>query len=66
MKLSTLVTGFAFTFTGVICQLTAPMQNYNVSSPVPNGPYVVGQVIPCTIELFENVMTGKKKKKKKR
>ncbi|KAI7888354.1 uncharacterized protein EV154DRAFT_425866 [Mucor mucedo] len=33
------------------------MQNYNVSSPVSNEPYVMGQILPCTIQLFENVMS---------
>ncbi|KAG0172685.1 hypothetical protein DFQ30_009912 [Apophysomyces sp. BC1015] len=31
------------------------MKNYNVSSPVRNGPYVVGQVLPCTYQLFPDI-----------
>ncbi|KAF7723212.1 hypothetical protein EC973_002287 [Apophysomyces ossiformis] len=36
-------------------QLTAPTRNYNVTSPVSNGPYVVGQILPCTYRLFSDV-----------
>jgi hypothetical protein len=53
------IAGIALAITSVAAQLTAPMQNYNVSSPVSNGPYVVGQVLPCTVQLFENVLSGK-------
>ncbi|KAI9475441.1 MAG: hypothetical protein EXX96DRAFT_486705 [Benjaminiella poitrasii] len=41
---------------GVTAQVTSPTQTYNVSSPVSNGPYVAGQVLPCTIQLFENIV----------
>ncbi|EIE81412.1 hypothetical protein RO3G_06117 [Rhizopus delemar RA 99-880] len=30
------------------------MQNYNVTSPVSNGPYVAGQVLPCTVDIFDS------------
>jgi hypothetical protein len=59
MKFFTFASGIALAITSVAAQLTAPMQNYNVSSPVSNGPYVVGQVLPCTVQLFENVMSGR-------
>lgn len=36
-------------------QVTAPTRNYNVTSPVSNGPYVVGQILPCTYRLFSDV-----------
>ncbi|KAI8992329.1 hypothetical protein BDB01DRAFT_717221 [Pilobolus umbonatus] len=36
-------------------QITAPTRNYNVTSPVSNGPYVVGQILPCTYRLFSDV-----------
>ncbi|KAI9313516.1 hypothetical protein BX666DRAFT_1977260 [Dichotomocladium elegans] len=36
-------------------QLTAPTKNYNVTSPVSDGPYVVGQVLPCTYQLFSDI-----------
>ncbi|KAI9485524.1 MAG: hypothetical protein EXX96DRAFT_11094 [Benjaminiella poitrasii] len=39
----------------VTAQLTAPTRNYNVTSPVSNGPYVVGQILPCTYRLFSDV-----------
>lgn len=46
-------------FTAVIsvatAQVTAPTRNYNVTSPVSNGPYVVGQILPCTYRLFGDV-----------
>ncbi|KAI8047956.1 uncharacterized protein B0P05DRAFT_565044 [Gilbertella persicaria] len=57
MKFFAAVSGIALALTSVAAQLTAPMQNYNVSSPVSNGPYVAGQVLPCTIQLFENVVS---------
>ncbi|KAI8639523.1 hypothetical protein BD408DRAFT_421273 [Parasitella parasitica] len=57
MKFSVIASGIILAATSVAAQLTAPMQNYNVSSPVSNGPYVVGQILPCTIQLFENVMS---------
>ncbi|KAI9252971.1 hypothetical protein BDA99DRAFT_552826 [Phascolomyces articulosus] len=40
---------------GVMAQMTAPMKNFNVTSPVSNGPYVAGQVLPCTYILFSEV-----------
>ncbi|KAL7318993.1 hypothetical protein PS15m_002170 [Mucor circinelloides] len=36
-------------------QITAPTRNYNVTSPVSNGPYVIGQILPCTYRLFSDV-----------
>lgn len=39
----------------VDAQLMAPTHNYNVSSPVTNGPYVVNQMLPCTYRLFADV-----------
>ncbi|KAI7861609.1 hypothetical protein BDF14DRAFT_1867042 [Spinellus fusiger] len=39
----------------VSAQLTAPTRNYNVTSPVSNGPYVIGQILPCTYRLFSDV-----------
>ncbi|KAI8356125.1 hypothetical protein EDC96DRAFT_515844 [Choanephora cucurbitarum] len=57
MKFFTAVSGIVLAASGVAAQLTAPMQNYNVSSPVSNGPYVAGQVLPCTIQLFDTVPT---------
>lgn len=58
MKFTAIASGIILAASSVAAQLTAPMQNYNVSSPVSNGPYVVGQILPCTIQLFENVMSG--------
>ncbi|CAO3621156.1 unnamed protein product [Mucor hiemalis] len=55
MKFFAIASGVAFAITSVAAQLTAPAQNYNVSSPVSNAPYVMGQILPCTIQLFENV-----------
>ncbi|KAG0175030.1 hypothetical protein DFQ28_002335 [Apophysomyces sp. BC1034] len=45
----------AVTIATVSGQLTAPTRNYNVTSPVSNGPYVVGQILPCTYRLFSDV-----------
>ncbi|KAI8140828.1 hypothetical protein BJV82DRAFT_542300 [Fennellomyces sp. T-0311] len=39
----------------VSAQITAPARNYNVTSPVNNGPYVVDQILPCTYTLFSEV-----------
>jgi hypothetical protein len=58
MKFLAIASGVAFAITSVAAQLTSPAQNYNVSSPVSNGPYVMGQILPCTIQLFENVLSG--------
>lgn len=58
MKFTAIASGIILAASSVAAQLTAPMQNYNVSSPVSNEPYVVGQILPCTIRLFENVMSG--------
>ncbi|KAI9255777.1 hypothetical protein BDA99DRAFT_418723, partial [Phascolomyces articulosus] len=41
--------------TCISAQLTAPTRNYNVTSPVPNGPYVVDRILPCTYHLFSDV-----------
>ncbi|KAI9484490.1 hypothetical protein BDB00DRAFT_774843 [Zychaea mexicana] len=40
---------------GAMAQMTAPMKNFNVTSPVSNGPYVAGQILPCTYVLFSEV-----------
>lgn len=40
-------------------ELTAPSKNFNVSSPLVNGLYVVGQDLPCTYQLL-NVDTSSK------
>ena len=55
MKSILLLTGFVMS---VCAQLTAPTKNYNVTSPVINGPYVVNQILPCTYRLFSNVDTS--------
>ena len=53
-----------------VAQITAPTRNYNVTSPVSNGPYVIGQILPCTYRLFSDVDSSgiinilQKKKKK--
>ncbi|KAI8992062.1 hypothetical protein BDF20DRAFT_848005 [Mycotypha africana] len=57
MRFFAAISGIALMISSVVGQLTAPMQNYNVTSPVANGPYVVGQVLPCTIVLFENIVS---------
>ncbi|KAI7874554.1 hypothetical protein K492DRAFT_137687 [Lichtheimia hyalospora FSU 10163] len=38
-----------------LAQLSAPMRNYNVTSPVSNGPYVVDRILPCTYRLMSDV-----------
>lgn len=50
----------SFVYAAVVAtaQLTAPTRNYNVTSPVTNGPYVVGQILPCTYRLFSDVDTS--------
>ncbi|KAI9263765.1 hypothetical protein BY458DRAFT_540663 [Sporodiniella umbellata] len=53
MKLFTIFSGAALVITGTVAQLTSAMRNYNVTSPVPNGPYVAGQVLPCTVTIPE-------------
>ncbi|KAI8379515.1 uncharacterized protein BYT42DRAFT_569027 [Radiomyces spectabilis] len=55
MKFLTLASCFIATVATVTAQLTAPMKNYNVTSPVSNGPYVVGQILPCTYRLFQDI-----------
>ncbi|ORE10947.1 hypothetical protein BCV72DRAFT_268150 [Rhizopus microsporus var. microsporus] len=49
---------FAYAAVVATAQLTAPTRNYNVTSPVTNGPYVVGQILPCTYRLFSDVDTS--------
>ncbi|ORX61434.1 hypothetical protein DM01DRAFT_1274392, partial [Hesseltinella vesiculosa] len=39
--------------------IEAPTHNYNVTSPISNGPYVVNQILPCTIRVFSNVDTSR-------
>jgi hypothetical protein len=46
---------FAVVISATTAQITAPTRNYNVTSPVSNGPYVVGQILPCTYRLFADV-----------
>ncbi|KAL0091945.1 hypothetical protein J3Q64DRAFT_1726242 [Phycomyces blakesleeanus] len=58
MKVLGLVSFLVATVAGVSAQLSAPMKNYNVTSPVSNGPYVVGQVVPCTYQLFNEYDTS--------
>lgn len=58
MKFLAAASGLLLAVTGTIAQLTAPMQNYNVSSPVSNGPYVAGRILPCTVDVFANVPSG--------
>ncbi|KAI9262718.1 hypothetical protein BY458DRAFT_515187 [Sporodiniella umbellata] len=57
MKL-TFPVSFMCTVTMVAAQLTSLTRNYNVTSPVTNGPYVVGQILPCTYRLFSDVDTS--------
>jgi hypothetical protein len=59
MKFSSIATGIVLAITGVAAQVTSPMQDYNVSSPVSNFPYVAGQILPCTWQIFANVNSGK-------
>ncbi|KAI7902797.1 uncharacterized protein BX663DRAFT_510520 [Cokeromyces recurvatus] len=54
MRLNTFICLFASIYV-TTAQLTAPTRNYNVTSPVTNGPYVVGQILPCTYRLFPDV-----------
>ncbi|KAI9032926.1 hypothetical protein CLU79DRAFT_728796 [Phycomyces nitens] len=58
MKVLGLASFLFATLAGVSAQLSAPMKNYNVTSPVSNGPYVVGQVLPCTYQLFDEYDTS--------
>ncbi|KAI8069972.1 hypothetical protein BC940DRAFT_223268, partial [Gongronella butleri] len=39
--------------------IEAPTHNFNVTSPITNGPYVVNQILPCTIRVFSNVDTSR-------
>ncbi|KAF7729732.1 hypothetical protein EC973_003810 [Apophysomyces ossiformis] len=55
MKLFGLLSLLVAAAVSVGAQETAPMKNYNVSSPVRNGPYVVGQILPCTYQLFPDI-----------
>lgn len=54
MKFLTIISGVALAITSTLAQLTSPMQNYNVTSPVSNGPYVAGQVLPCTVDILDS------------
>ncbi|RUO97122.1 hypothetical protein BC936DRAFT_140938, partial [Jimgerdemannia flammicorona] len=38
--------------------VTSPMKNYNVTSPIQNGPYVAGQTLPCTYQILTQDTTG--------
>ncbi|KAI8890907.1 hypothetical protein K501DRAFT_167452 [Backusella circina FSU 941] len=42
---------------GAAAQITAPSQNYNITSPSANAPYVAGQTLPCTVDLFGDSTT---------
>ncbi|CAO3668352.1 unnamed protein product [Rhizopus stolonifer] len=55
MKFFAIASGVAFAVTGTLAQLASPTQTYNVSSPVTNGLYVAGQVLPCTVDIFANI-----------
>ncbi|KAI8876990.1 hypothetical protein K501DRAFT_231016 [Backusella circina FSU 941] len=55
MKFLTLTSMVCAVVVGVSAQITAPTRNYNVTSPVSNGPYVIGQILPCTYRLFSDV-----------
>lgn len=56
MKFTTIASlVFTAVVTTVSAQITAPTRNYNVTSPVSNGPYVVSQILPCTYRLFSDV-----------
>ncbi|KAI8987362.1 hypothetical protein BDF20DRAFT_904511 [Mycotypha africana] len=55
MKFTTLTSILLTTAVSVYAQITAPTRNYNVTSPVTNGPYVIGQILPCTYRLFSDV-----------
>ncbi|KAG1437485.1 hypothetical protein G6F56_013079 [Rhizopus delemar] len=59
MKFFAIASGVAFAVTGTLAQLASPTQTYNVSSPVTNGLYVAGQVLPCTVDIFANIASGK-------
>lgn len=58
MKVLAVTFGLLASAWGAAAQLTAPTRNYNVSSPVSNGPYVAGQILPCTYQLFSQVDTS--------
>ncbi|CAO3643179.1 unnamed protein product [Cunninghamella blakesleeana] len=57
MKFS-VISFVAATIAAVSAQVTAPTGVFNVSSPQANFPYVVGQTLPCTYQLFQNVDTS--------
>ncbi|KAG1296125.1 hypothetical protein G6F66_003731 [Rhizopus arrhizus] len=57
MKLNCFIS-FVCVVTMTAAQLTSPTRNYNVTSPVSNGPYVIGQILPCTYRLFSDVDTS--------
>ncbi|KAI7898904.1 uncharacterized protein BX663DRAFT_523201 [Cokeromyces recurvatus] len=59
MRFFTIISGIVLTIAAATAQVTAPTQNYNVSSPVPNGPYVAGQILPCTIRVLDNIVSGR-------
>jgi hypothetical protein len=59
MKFFTICSVFGLAVSGAFAQLTSPMQNYNVTSPVSNGPYVAGQVLPCTVDIFDSATACK-------
>ncbi|KAI9308901.1 hypothetical protein BJ944DRAFT_259394 [Cunninghamella echinulata] len=57
MKFS-VISFVAATIATVSAQLTSPTGVFNVSSPQPNYPYVIGQALPCTYQLFPQVDTS--------
>ncbi|KAI8084482.1 uncharacterized protein BX664DRAFT_337091 [Halteromyces radiatus] len=56
MKLSLILLSNVMIVFGQMLQ--GPTHNYNVTSPVNNGPYVAGQILPCTYRLLSNVDTN--------
>lgn len=58
MKFISIATGIAMAIAGAAAQITAPSENYNITSPSANAPYVAGQTLPCTVELFGDSNTG--------
>jgi hypothetical protein len=63
MKFATITSLIFVAVFSVTAQITAPTRNYNVTSPVSNGPYVVNQILPCTYRLFSDVDSSGKRVK---
>lgn len=62
MRFTTIISSLVIISFSAIAQTTAPTRNYNVTSPVSNGPYVVNQILPCTYRLFSDVDSSGKLK----